>query len=154
MSEDHSHRGGSGGRSAPGTSSDAPAKFFMGAPEGSDAFFDAARENRLLIQRCTDCGEHQFYPRQICIHCGAPDVDWVDASGRGTVHTFTVIHQQGMPGWREELPFVAAVIDLEEGPRMTSNVVGCAPSDVSVGMPVEVTFVDEGQYVLPRFRPA
>jgi hypothetical protein len=70
------------------------------------------------------------------------------------VHTFTVIHQQGMPGWRDEVPYVAAIIDLEEGVRMTSNIVDCAPGDVSVEMGVEVTFVDEGMYTLPKFRPA
>ncbi len=133
---------------------DAPKKFFMGVPEGSDEFFEAAKESRLLIQRCTECGEHQFYPRQVCVHCGSSGVEWVEASGRGTVHTFTVIHQQGMPGWRDETPYVAAVIDLEEGARMTTNVVECDPSSVTIGMGVQVTFVDEGQYVLPRFRPA
>jgi uncharacterized OB-fold protein len=132
--------------------SDAPKKFFMGAPEGADPFFDAAREGKLLIQRCADCGDYQFYPRQVCVHCDSANVDWAEASGRGTVHTFTVIHQQGMPGWRDEVPYVAAVIDLEEGARMTSVVVECPPSDVRVGMPVEVTFVDEGVYVLPRFK--
>lgn len=131
-----------------------PKKFFMGMPEESEPFFGAAREQRLLIQRCTDCGEHQFYPRKICIACGSPAVEWVESSGRGTVHTFTVIHQQGMPGWRDETPYVAAIIELEEGVRMTSNVVDTEPSSVSVGLPVEVTFVDEGMYVLPRFRPA
>jgi hypothetical protein len=134
--------------------SDTPRKFFMSPPEGADEFFDAAREKRLLIQACTKCKEHQFYPRQICVHCGSPDVEWVQASGRGSVHTYTVVHQQGMPGWRDEVPYVAAVIDLEEGVRLTSNVVGCEPADVSVGMPVEVEFVDEGMYVLPRFKPA
>jgi len=128
-------------------------KFFMGAPEGADEFFEAAKEQRLLIQRCGDCNSYQFYPRQVCVHCGSSNVSWAEATGRGTVHTFTVIHQQGMPGWREEVPYVAAVIDLEEGARMTTNVVECAPADVRIGMPVTVTFVDEGQYVLPRFRP-
>ncbi len=128
-------------------------KFFMRAPEGSDAFFDAAREGKLLIQRCVACGEHQFYPRQVCVHCGSSDVDWVEASGKGKLHTFAVIHQQGMPGWRDETPYVAAVIDLAEGPRMTSVVVETDPGDVRIGMDVEVTFVDEGAYVLPRWRP-
>jgi hypothetical protein len=80
-------------------------------------------------------------------------VEWAEASGRGTIHTFTVIHQQGMPGWRDETPYVAAIIDLAEGPRMTSTVVDTKPADVSIGMDVEVTFVDEGTYVLPRWRP-
>ncbi len=129
-------------------------KFFMGVPEESEPFFDAAREQRLIVQRCSACHEHQFYPRKICVHCGSPDVDWVDASGKGTVHTYTVIHRQGMPGWRDEVPYVAAIIELDEGVRMTTNVVECSPEQVSIGMPVEVTFVDEGPLVLPRFRPA
>lgn len=130
-----------------------PKKFFMGVPEHSEEFFEAARDKRLLIQKCSSCGEYQFYPRHICIHCGADTVEWVEASGKGTVHTFTVIHQQGMPGWRDEVPFVAAIIDLAEGVRMTSNVVDVAPTDVTIGMSVEVTYVDEGTYVLPRWRP-
>jgi uncharacterized OB-fold protein len=129
-------------------------KFFMGIPEESEPFFDAAREERLLIQKCSACNVYQFYPRKICVHCGSSDVEWVDASGKGNVHTYTVIHQQGMPGWRDEVPFVAAIIDLEEGVRMTSNVVDVDPASMTIGMPVEVTFVDEGMYVLPRFRPS
>ncbi len=129
-----------------------PQKLFMSPPEGAEPFFDAAREQTLLIQRCSECRRHQFYPRQVCISCGAADPEWVEASGRGTVHTFAVIHQQGMPGWRQETPYVAAVIDLEEGVRMTSTVIDIDPSDVTVGLEVEVTFVDEGSLVLPRFR--
>jgi uncharacterized OB-fold protein len=132
---------------------DRPQKFFMDPPEESQPFFDAARENKLLIQRCTDCGKHQFYPRKVCKHCGSLRVEWVQASGRGVVHTFTVIHR-GMPGWREEGPYVAAIVELDEGARMTTNIVEASPSDVKIDMPVEVVFVDEGQYVLPRFRPA
>ncbi len=128
-------------------------KMFLEPPEESQAFFDAAREHRLLIQRCTACGKHQFYPRKICVACGDPGVEWVQASGRGTVHTFTVVHR-GIPGWVEGGPYVAAIIDLEEGVRMTSNVVDCTPAHVRIGQPVEVTFVDEGTYVLPRFRLA
>ena len=127
-------------------------KRFLDPPEEAEAFFEAAREGKLLIQRCASCGEHQFYPRKICTHCGETAVDWVEASGQGTVHTFTAIHR-GIPGWVETGPYVAAIIDLAEGARLTSNVVDCEPADVSVGMPVEVTFVDEGRYVLPRFRP-
>ena len=128
-------------------------KMFMSPPEHSEEFFDAARDKRLLIQKCSDCGKYQFYPRQVCVHCGSGAVEWAEASGKGTVHTFTVIHQQGMPGWRDEVPYVAAIIDLDEGVRMTSVVVDCAPSDVTVGMSVETTYIEEGPYVLPRFRP-
>lgn len=133
--------------------SERPQKMFPEPPEDAAPFFDAAREHRLLIQRCSSCGTHQFYPRKLCTTCGAPDPEWVEASGKGRVHTYTVIHQ-GIPGWREEGPYVAAVVALEEGPRMTTNVVDCRPDDVAVDMPVEVVFVDEGAVVLPRFRPA
>lgn len=132
--------------------SDAPEKSFLDPPEEAQPFLDAARERRLVVQRCTTCGEHQFYPRKVCIHCGGDGIEWVEASGRGSVHTYTIIHR-GLPGWREGGPYVAAIVDLEEGVRMTTNVIDCAPDDVEVGMPVEVTFVDEGAYVLPRFRP-
>ena len=132
---------------------DRPQKFFMEAPEGSEPFFDGAREGKLFIQRCGDCGKYQFYPRKVCVHCGSLAVEWAEASGRGVVHTFTVVHR-GMPGWREEGPYVAAIVELDEGARMTTNIVECSPSDVKIDMPVEVVFVDEGQYVLPRFRPA
>jgi uncharacterized OB-fold protein len=131
---------------------DRPQKFFMDPPEESQPFFDAAKENKLLIQKCGSCGKYQFYPRKLCKHCGSPDVEWVEASGKGVVHTYTVIHR-GMPGWREEGPYVAAIVELDEGARMTTNIVDCPASDVTIDMPVEVTFVDEGQYVLPRFRP-
>lgn len=115
---------------------------------------EAAAEGKLLIQRCSACGEHQFYPRVLCTHCGAGTPEWVEASGRGRVHTFSVVHRNGMPGWRDEVPYVVAVIELEEGPRIMTNVVDCDPGDVSVEMPVEVTFVEQGEQTLPKFRPA
>lgn len=162
-------RGGSGGRSPErpeskaggalgrpsereGRESPRSNKMFPEPPEDAQPFFDAARDHRLLIQRCGACGSHQFYPRKICTTCGAADPEWVEASGRGKVHTYTVVHR-GMPGWRESGPYVAAIIELEEGVRMTTNVIDCRPEDVSIDMLVEVTFVDEGTYVLPRFRP-
>jgi uncharacterized OB-fold protein len=134
-------------------SSERREKMFLDPPEESEAFFEAAREGRLLIQRCTSCGEHQFYPRKACTHCGEGSVEWMEASGRGTVHTYTVIHR-GIAGWLEDGPYVAAVIDLDEGVRMTTNIVDAPPEEVAVGIAVQVTFVDEGKYVLPRFRPA
>jgi hypothetical protein len=78
----------------------------------------------------------------------------VRATGRGTVHTFTVTHQNQAPGFREELPYVLAIVELEEGPRLMTNVVGCAPDAVRIGMPVEVVFEDVTPDVtLPKFRP-
>lgn len=115
---------------------------------------DAAAEGRLAIQRCAACGHHQFYPRVHCTACGALDPEWVDASGDGEVHTFSVVHRNGMPGWRDEVPYVVAVIELAEGPRIFTNVVDCDPAEIAVGMPVRVTFVEEGELTLPKFGPA
>lgn len=128
-------------------------KLFPQPPDEVLPVLEAAAEGRLLVQQCEACGEHQFYPRTICVACGSPDPAYVEASGRGVVHTFTVIHQNRMPGWSDELPYVVAVVDLEEGVRITSNVVDCDPGEVEVGMAVEVTFLREGELTLPRFRP-
>jgi uncharacterized OB-fold protein len=84
----------------------------------------------------------------------SPDVEWVLCSGRGTVYTFTVTYQNQAPGFREDLPYVLAYVELEEGVQMLTNIVDCAPEQVRIGMPVEVTFEDVGEEVaVPRFRP-
>ena len=100
------------------------------------------------------CGHRQFYPRALCTVCGA-DPEWERASGRGTVHTFTVIRQNYAKPFRDELPYVVAMIELAEGPMMMSNVTDCAADDVHVGMPVEAHFVTADDEIgVPFFRPA
>lgn len=107
------------------------------APDSvSGLYWSELARGRLLIQRCPGCGARQFYPRPICMACGS-EPEWEEASGRGSVHTFTVIRQNGLPSFRDELPYVVAMIDLEEGPRVMGNVTGCPHSDVGVGMPVQ-----------------
>lgn len=122
-------------------------------PAEAQPVLQAAAEGRLLVQRCSACGHVQFPPRVHCTSCGEARVEHVEASGRGTVRTFAVIHRNRAPGWVDEVPYVVAVVDLEEGCRITSNVVGCAPGDVRVGMAVDVTFEEIGDLTLPRFRP-
>ena len=112
-------------------------------------FWDAVAAGRLDIQRCRTCGEHVFYPRgSICPHCGSLGLDWVTASGRGVVHSFTVVHR-APPEFAGEAPYVVALIDLEEGPRMMSRLLGVDPAGVAVGMPVELSI--GGDPVLPYF---
>ncbi len=126
-----------------------PAADDFGAP-----FWAAAAEGRLLIQHCAACGHRQHYPRPLCTACGATP-EWERASGRGTVHTFTIIRQNGAPPFRDELPYVVAVVELEEGPRMLSNVTGCAPEDVHVGMEVVAYAVRvDGDIALPFWEPS
>ncbi len=101
-------------------------------------FWDATGEGRLLVQRCAN-GHHQLNPRAHCVTCRAP-VGWVDASGFATVYSFTVLRQHHSRSLRHLLPMVVALVDLDEGPRMMTNLVGVEPEDVRVGMRVEVWF--------------
>ena len=99
-------------------------------------FWQGAATGELRIQRCEQCGHQQHYPRKLCTQCGA-EPSWQTASGRGTVYTFTVIRQFGLPPFRDELPYVVAMIELEEGVRMLSNVTDVDPDEVYIGMAVE-----------------
>jgi len=117
-------------------------------------FWEACREKRLAIQKCKECGKHVFYPRIACPHCFSDRLDWVEASGKGTVYTYSVVVSNAPSAFIKDMPYVIAVIRLEEGVQMLSNVVECKPEDVRCDMPVEVTFekLDE-QFTLPKFRP-
>jgi hypothetical protein len=118
-------------------------------------YWDGCRRGELLLQRCDRCGEHQFYPRGICANCWSNEVRWVRSSGKGTVWTYTVTYQNRTPGFAEELPYVLALVELEEGVRMFTNIILCNPRDVHIGMPVEVTFVAAtDQISVPYFKPA
>jgi uncharacterized OB-fold protein len=118
----------------------------------SKPFWEAASRGELMIQRCPS-GHRQFYPRAVCRVCGA-DPEWERASGRGTVHTFTVIRQNHARPFRDELPYVVAIVELDEGVRMMGNVTDCPIEDVHIGMPVEVHMVDaEPGVAVPFWRP-
>ena len=118
-------------------------------------YWDAAKDGKLLIRRCNACQRAYFYPRDFCPTCWSEDVAWEEASGRATVYTFSVVRRNDLPPWPERVPYVAAVVDLEEGPRMMTNIEGCAPEDVFVGMPVVVDFrVESDDITAPVFRPA
>ena len=118
-------------------------------------FWDACRRGQLLIQKCDRCDEYQFYPRGICANCWSEDIKWVTASGKGTLWTYTVTYQNRTPGFAEDVPYVLALVELEEGVKMFTNIIECAPSDVSIGMPVEVTFRQAtNQISVPYFKPA
>ena len=117
-------------------------------------FWDSCRRGQLLVQRCGQCNEFQFYPRGICAKCWSTDIRWVQSSGKGTVWTFTVTYQNRTPGFAEDVPYVLALVELEEGVRMFTNVVECDPREVKIGMPVEVTFVQANEQItVPYFKP-
>jgi uncharacterized OB-fold protein len=120
-------------------------------------YWDAAREGRLLVKECHGCGQTFFYPRTYCPTCWSSDTDWKEASGRGTVYTFTIVRQNDLPPFNERVPYVVAIVELEEGVRMTSNVEGVDPEAVRCGMPVQLAFREEQRddetVALPVFRP-
>jgi uncharacterized OB-fold protein len=120
-------------------------------------FWDATAEGRLVLPKCSDCGTLIWYPRPYCPACASLNVEWIDASGRGTVYSFTVNRRGAadLPDYRGVGTFVLAYVELEEGPRMMTNIVDCDPDTVEIGQKVEVVFQDTGQgTALPRFRPA
>ena len=119
----------------------------------SKPFFDALNERRLLIQRCEDCGHAYYYPRPFCPACLSGSVEWEQASGRGKLYSF-VINQRAAPGF--VAPYIIAVVELDEGPRMMTNLVDVEPDPelVRCEMPVEIVFDDvDDDFTLPRFRP-
>jgi uncharacterized OB-fold protein len=110
------------------------------SPEDHE-FWEGARRGELRIQRCRRCGLHQHYARIVCSHCGAVDLEWITASGRGSVHSFTVIRQNGVPPFNERIPFVVALVELEEpGARILAAMPACEPGDARIGMPVVAAF--------------
>lgn len=120
-------------------------------------FWQAAREGRLVMQRCRTCGEYVWCPRPACTECGNPELDWQELSGRGSVYSFTVIRQlagRGARAFEKDIPYVIAWVDLEEGPRFYTNIVQCPVDRVEIGMAVEVVFDPASSEInLPKFRP-
>jgi len=115
-------------------------------------WWDACREGRLLLPRCNDCGRHHFRPEVACTHCFSLNWEWVRATGRGTLYSYSEIHRAPVPGFKT--PAVLAIVELEEGVAMLSNVVQCPPGALLIGMPLQVVFETlSGEITLPKFRP-
>lgn len=123
-------------------------------------FWDAAAEGRLLIRRCRakGCGAAHHYPREFCPRCWSEDGAWEEAGGRARLYTWSVVHINDLPPFGRRVPYVAAVVDLAEGPRMMTEVIDCAPERLRVGMDLRVCFRTEGEgeraVAVPVFRPA
>ncbi|MEV6313694.1 Zn-ribbon domain-containing OB-fold protein [Streptomyces sp. NPDC051776] len=116
-------------------------------------YWDAAAEGRLLIRRCADCGVAHHYPREFCPACWGENVTWQRASGRATLYTWSVVHRNDLPPFGERVPYTAAVIELAEGPRMMTEIVGCPEHDLRIGMDVRVAFRTSEGVSVPVFRP-
>ena len=120
----------------------------------TEEFWSGAADGKLLLSECEDCGLVYHYPRALCPDCFSDDVEWIESSGRGEIYSYSTA--KTISGWPEEgLPLVIAYVELEEGPRMMTNVTDIDPDVVEIGDEVEVTFVptDDDDIAVPTFTP-
>jgi uncharacterized protein len=118
-------------------------------------YWTGLKEHRLCLQACADCGKVRHYPRPVCDACWSMNATWIDASGRGTVHSWTITHYAFHPGFKGDLPYILLTVDLAEGVRMNAQVRGIAAGDLRVGLPVKLGYDDvTPDLTLPVFEPA
>jgi uncharacterized OB-fold protein len=131
----------------------APTKALPAPTPETAPYWDGARAGELRIQRCRACSQAYFYPRPYCPQCGSADVEWFTATGRATLASY-IISERAAPGF--EAPYVIAIVELEEGPRMMTNIVEVepVPERLVLDMPLEVRFEDRGEIAVPVFAPA
>jgi len=116
-------------------------------------FWEAAQRHKLILQKCQGCGHYRYPPGETCPRCLSDRLEWVKASGRGIVYTWAVVHQVYHPAFANDVPYAVVTVELEEGPRILTNLVDCHIEDIAIGIPVEVVFEDVTEEVtLPKFR--
>ena len=128
----------------------------MPQPE-SEFYWEKCKAHELWLRHCKSCDKAYFYPRDICPHCFSRDTDWIQSSGRGTLHTFSIVHRGPTPAFRDRVPYLAALVEVESGARIPTNLVEVEPDPtaIKVGMALEVVFEDLTDTIsLPKFRPA
>ena len=121
----------------------------------SDFYWEKCKEEELWLRHCKACDSSYFYPRDICPGCFSRDTDWIQSSGKGIIHTFSIVHRGPTPSFRDKAPYVPVIIELAEGPRMPSNLVidDPQPEKIKIGMAVEVVFeVLDDKISLPKFK--
>lgn len=126
------------------------------SPEAA-RFWEACRAHELWLPFCRACRKFYWYPRDFCPTCGSRDVEWRQSSGRGRVHTFAIHYRAWHPGWADDVPYVTALVDLDDGVRIFTNLVGVEPDPehIHCDMPVEVVFDDvTPEVTLPKWKPA
>jgi len=121
----------------------------------SQPFWDGTRQRELRLQRCTACATYRFPPLVLCRNCLSEDHEWVPTTGIGTLYSYVIQHRPATPAFIEDLPYVVAIVELDEGPLMLTNIVDCPFDDLNVGMRVAVTYVDASSDItLYPFTPA
>jgi len=123
--------------------------------EDNQPYWDALKEGQLVLQVCAGCGRYQHPPRPMCGDCGSREHEWKPVSGKGTVYSYVVTHQAVHPSYTGHTPYVTAIVELEEGPRLTTNLTDIGPDEVAIGIPVEVVFHPlDDEITLPLFKRA
>lgn len=123
----------------------------------SDFYWEKTKAHELWLKRCDDCQRAFFYPRAICPTCFSRNTRWLQSSGKGTLYAFAIVHRPPSPAWQEKVPYVTALVELEDGVRLATNLVDVEPdpAKIKIGMPVQVVFEDvTDKITLPKFRPA
>jgi len=119
----------------------------------TEAFWKACGRHELRFRKCGACAFIRWPPSTYCPRCYSKEMEWITASGKGKIYTFAVYHRVFHPAFKDDVPYVVALVELEEGPFFLSNIVGCKPDEVSCGMPVEVIWEDVTEdFTLPKFR--
>ncbi len=138
--------------------SEAPSQYQKPVPMPSDVsrpFWEGLRSREVRLQRCRACDRFVFYPRSLCPFCLSEDLEWAGVSGRAKVYSYTVVRRAMNPAFQADVPYVFAIVELEEGPRLATNVVNCRPEDVRVDMPVKASYHDiTPEITLLTFEPS
>lgn len=125
-----------------------------GKDELSRPFWEAAKRHELVLQQCKKCGSYRYPAGLTCVECASGELKWRKVSGRGVVYTWTVFHRAYHPAFSDDVPYAVVAVELEEGPRMITNLLNCKLTDIRIGLPVEVFFEDVSEEIsLPKFRP-
>ena len=118
------------------------------------SYWEYCKNHELRMQKCRDCGYIRFPSSILCPRCHSMDADWIKLSGRGKIYSFVIYRAPYHPSYTDDIPYTVAIIQLDEGPRMESNIIDCKVEDIRIDMPVEVYFDDVTDEVsLPKFRP-
>jgi uncharacterized protein len=123
--------------------------------EDNRRYYEYAHKHELRMQKCLDCGHLRFPPGILCPKCHSLRAEWAQLCGRGQVYSYAIYRTSFHPAFQNEIPYVVAIIQLAEGPRLESNVTGCSADDIRINMPVDAYFEDLNETVsVPKFRPA
>jgi uncharacterized OB-fold protein len=122
----------------------------------SEFYWEKARQHELWLRSCRDCRQIYFYPRDICPECFSRNTNWIQSGGKGILHTFAIVHRAAYPAFQDDVPYIIAIVELEDGARIPTNLVDVEPDPkmIKVGMAVEVTYDDISEEItLPKFKP-